>query len=94
MTATDDAARLGHWAYIAFHLPLVAGRDRDCRRRRASAIAHPTDPATAATAALILGGSRPASGAVRALFGWALDRSASASSRLAGLGALAALAHR
>ena len=89
MTATDDAARLGHWAYIAFHLPLVAGVIAIAAGDEQT-IAHPTDPATAATAALILGGS-----ALyligSALFSWALEKRV-AWSRLAGLGALTVLA--
>lgn len=88
MTATDDAARLGHWAYIAFHLPIVAGVIAFAAGDERT-IAHPTQPATAATAALILGGA-----ALyllgSALFNWALTKQV-AWSRVAPLVALAAL---
>ena len=89
MTATDDAARLGHWAYIAFHLPIVAGVIAVAAGDELT-IDHPTDAATAATAALILGGAALyLTGS--ALFNWALTKRVTWS-RVAALVALAALA--
>jgi low temperature requirement protein LtrA len=85
---SDDPGRLGRSAYSYFHIPMIAGiivaaaADEEL-------IAHPLDPATAETAALILGG--PALYlAGNALFKWSLWEYVPWS-RIAAIGALAAL---
>ena len=88
IAASEDPGRLGRSAYSYFHIPMIAGiivaaaADEEL-------IAHPLDPATAETAALILGG--PALYlAGNALFKWSLWEHVPWS-RIAAIGALAAL---
>jgi low temperature requirement protein LtrA len=88
MTATDDAAHLGHWAYIVFHLPMVAGIIVLAAGEQL-AVEHPTDPTTTATIALLVGGV----GLYlvgNALFNWMLTKRVTAS-RLVPILALGAL---
>jgi low temperature requirement protein LtrA len=88
ISAATDPGRLGLTAYTFFHLPMVAGIILAAAADELT-MAHPTDSATAATTALILGG--PALFlAGHALFKWALwDYVPWA--RLVAIGALAAL---
>jgi low temperature requirement protein LtrA len=88
ISAASDPGRLGVLAYTYFHIPMVAGIIGAAGADELT-IAHPTDEATVATTALILGG--PALYLVgNALFKWALwDRLPR--SRLVAICALAAL---
>jgi low temperature requirement protein LtrA len=88
ISAAGDPGRLGVLAYTYFHIPMVAGIIAAAGADELT-IAHPTDEATVATTALILGG--PALYLVgNALFKWALwDRLPR--SRLVAICALAAL---
>jgi low temperature requirement protein LtrA len=83
-----EAGRLGVSAYTYFHIPMVAGIIAAAGADELT-IAHPTNEATVATAALILGGPTLYL-AGNALFKWALwDRLPR--SRLVAICALAAL---
>jgi low temperature requirement protein LtrA len=88
ISAASDPGRIGVSAYTYFHIPMVAGIIAAAGADELT-IAHPTDEATVATTALILGG--PALYLVgNAMFKWALwDRLPR--SRLVAICALAAL---
>ena len=88
MSAASDPGRLGVTAYTYFHIPLVAGIIVAAAGDEL-AIAHPSDPATVASTALILGG--PALYLIgNALFKWAVWGAVPRTRLIAG-GALAAL---
>jgi low temperature requirement protein LtrA len=70
ISAASDPGRIGVSAYTYFHIPMVAGIIAAAGADELT-IAHPTDEATVATTALILGG--PALYLVgNAMFKWAL----------------------
>jgi len=85
---SDDPGRLGRSAYSYFHIPMIAGIIVTAAADE-ELIAHPLDPATVETAALILGG--PALYlAGNALFKWSLWEYVPWS-RIGAIAALAAL---
>lgn len=88
ISSAVDPGRLGRSAYPIFHVPMVAGIIATAAADEL-AIAHPSDDATVATTAAILGG--PALYLVgSALFNWALSERAP-TSRLVAIAALVVL---
>ena len=88
ISESPDPGRLGRSAYSYFHLPMIAGVIVAAAADEVT-IAHPSDPVTATTAALVLGG--PALFlAGHGLFKWSLWESVPWS-RVIAIGVLAAL---